>query len=59
MLRASQRVYRFVRPPKLAVLPRDADEQHALVQAMLTPYQDRWAQLLASGSVGDAWAFWS
>ena len=58
MPRASQRVYRPVRPLKLAVLQRNADEQHALVQAMLAPYQETRAQLLDSGSVGDVWAFW-
>ena len=57
MPQASQRVYRVVRPPKLTLLARDADEQHALVQALLVPYKDWWAQLLAFGNVDDAWAF--
>ena len=55
----SQEVMQAVWPPQVILPEREPDLQHALGEALLSPYEGQWETLLAAWWVHELWAFWA
>ena len=56
---ASQEVLRAVRPPQVILPEREPNLQHALGEALLSPYQGKWETLPVARWVDELRAFWT
>ena len=56
---ACQQVLRAVRPSPIVRPEREPDLQHALGEALLSPYQDNWDSPLTARQVDALWEFWT